>query len=146
MANKRSFSEARARVRASAERAKGEITIKTPSGKPYTFRPSFNAQCAAEKLTGQFYDEITREAARGSSTAMRVLLWSALQAHHGAEIQTLEQAGDLIQELGFGEVMGTFAELAKVNAPASQGEDGENPPAAQRGTGDGSSLSPAATA
>jgi len=130
-------------AKAPANRLKGEVAITGPDGTTYTFRPTINAFVAIEPQIGMTADEMMAAAERGSLAAMRAVIWVCLQKHHSDTVATLEDAGNLIDEIGLPVIAQAFGDLVKANTPESDGGTG-NPPAAQRGTGDGSSSSRAA--
>jgi len=84
----------------------------------YTLVESMNAYCRLETMLGKPTSTLVLEAASGSMTATRALLWSHLQARHSAEFTLVEQAGALVDIVGLETVWQQLQALAGVEAPA----------------------------
>lgn len=130
-----------------ANQERGEVSVEV-EGQRYTLRPSLNAFCEVEDLTGKSFAEIAGMADRGRVSAMRALLWSFLQAAHGDEIKTLADAGAWMDRAGgLAGITAKFHELTRLNAePEEPGRKvNGRPPRAQGRTGAPSSQTPGAT-
>lgn len=130
-----------------ANREKGEFEFDV-NGQPYIFRADLNALALAESVLSTpdrpvFFQDILQRAERGQLLAMRALFWACLKAYHPA--MTLEEAGQLIQDLGG--IAGANAALQQAieaAVPAPSGAASGNPPKARRGPGNGSTSGRAA--
>jgi hypothetical protein len=116
---------------------KGEVGLEV-NGTPYTLRPTFNCLCDLEELTGKSFMQVGIAASRGSTVAIRQLVWAYLQEYHADEIKTVKDAGDWILRAGGLDVVNKALErLAGVNtdedAKAKAAED--RPRKARGGTG-----------
>lgn len=133
-----------------ANSQRGEVSLDV-GGKTYTLRPSFNAICAAEDKTGKRSSTLQLEAELGDMRATRALIWAFLQPCHGNEFDTLEKAGEFVDMAGgLVAVQKRLEALAALNQPPEDMKaptgGTEDPPPAQAGTGDDSSLKPDASA
>ena len=120
-----------------ANKERGEYPV-IVEGKPYTLRPTINAMCKAEALTGMKTSELVLADKTGSLAATRALIWAYLQPCHGKEIVTLDQAGEWIDRAGgMDAVNAALEQLEKVNEDDTpKGERGPaNPQDAQVGNG-----------
>lgn len=139
---------------------KGESSIEI-DGKPYTLALTLNAMCELEALLSTpekdvtFLDVLHSVTVRRKTTYMRAIFWAALQEHHPGI--TVKDAGTLIQRLGglvafakqLDEILKTTQPDKDDLPPAGAEATGPRPLKAQvasGGTGDGSSLKPAASA
>lgn len=86
----------------------------TAGDETYTLVESMNAYCAMEALTGKTTGETLIEAARGSLSATRALLWAHLQRSHGAQVQTLDDAGAIVDAAGLATVQAQLEQMAGV--------------------------------
>lgn len=87
---------------ANTERGEASITIGETR---YTLKLAMNDMCALEELLSTAdrpvsFLETLVNARTGSARAMRAIFWAMLQAHHGEQIQTLQQAGELLEAHG----------------------------------------------
>jgi hypothetical protein len=99
-----------------ANQERGEVSVEA-NGRLYTLRPSLNAFCAVEDLTGHSFEEISAQAERGRPKELRALLWAFLQDCHGDEIQTLEDAGRWVMNAGgIAGLTAKFQQLTRLNA------------------------------
>ena len=127
-----------------ANEQKGEVGLEV-NGKRYTLKPTFNALCELEELTGKTFGEIATSAQKSRVGALRQLVWAYLQEYHADEIKTVKDAGRWVQDAGgLMRVSETIAKLNALNTEESAQE--ENPPGAQAGTGASSKSSPVAAA
>lgn len=99
-----------------ANQQRGEVGIEV-NGKPYTLRPSLNAICEMEALTGKSLADVGALANAGQVSAYRMLIWAALQECHRAEIATLDDAGRFMQAAGLDRIDEAFRTLTLINAP-----------------------------
>lgn len=97
-----------------ANRTKGEFTLDV-GGERYTLVVDINACCAVESLLGVTYVQASMQIARGSITALRGLLWAALQRHHKGT--TLEDAGEILQAIGVDTFTATLETVAAESTP-----------------------------
>ena len=129
-----------------ANRARGEVSIQV-GRKRYTLRPTISAYCELEDLLNKTHVEVMTDAARGSAKATRALLWSYLQAKHADEIDTVEKAGALVDEVGMLKIQEQMKALDEANQPSGDASgDSADPPRAQVGTGRDSTGARAALA
>lgn len=123
---------------------RGEVPIAV-EGKVYTLRPSFNAVCALEDLTGKNIDTLFSLIEQRQMSGLRSAVWCLLQDAHKDEIRTLEDAGNWIQRAGGPLVIwAELKQLEDLNAPTAEttGERGAtNPRKARAGGGTGKRLS-----
>jgi hypothetical protein len=89
-------------------------------GKPRELRYSFNALCRLEERAGADLSEvISRSLKPGSQyTAIRLLMWA------GVAGITLEEAGDIIEEVGRAEAERLITEAIKLAFPINDDEPG----------------------
>lgn len=105
----------------------------------YTLKLTTQACCELEdRLDGEAFEVVARRAtAQGRVTDLRWLLWAALQAYHGAEVRTPEDASTVIDQAGslghFVDVMVAFLRLNADDSPPSRESQkpGQKPPAKQ---------------
>lgn len=140
-----------------ATKQQGEIAIEV-EGKTYTLRPSMNAMCIAEdameKALGREIStaEIFALCDRGNMRALRIVLWSYLQAKHAKDFDVPEKVGSLIIDVvGIDAVTKQLQKLMEINEPTKEQRrttTGGNPPEAQAeaGSGENSSLPRAVSA
>ncbi len=130
-----------------ANQERGELGV-TVEGKRYTLRPDFNALCELEDLLGKTFTETALEMSNGRpNSGLRSVIWCLLQDKHGAEIQTLKDAGNWIVRAGGADtVMALVDELFTLVAGDEPKEKTANPPTAQDGIGERSSTTPAESA
>lgn len=121
---------------------RGELSV-TVGGKAYTLRPTFDALCEFETLTGKSLDSMLESINNGSLSGLRAVVWCVLQDQHGDEIKVLKDASRWIEKAGgVVEVTAHLNTLMGINAPEPTETDGAtsaNPPDAQAGTGEASS-------
>lgn len=127
-----------------ANQERGEYAVKVGE-RVYTLRPTLNAMCEAEALTGLSTVRLMQQSAEGLLSATRTLIWAYLQEHHAAEIKSLRDAGKWIDAAGgIDAVNAAIEKLEQLNVddtPQTKGGEGSgNPPPAQDGTGENSSL------
>lgn len=131
---------------------RGEVGLRVVRGdedKEYVLKLSVNAAAAMQKKLGKPFGEIVRSLEKMDFEVMRELTFMLLQKHHRAEIKTLDQAGDLIEDAGgMGAFSKAFTELATMNAKAVEDGTGANPQTAQAAemSSGGSTSQPDATA
>ncbi len=117
-----------------ANRERGEISVKVGE-KDYTLRPTFDAICEYEKLTGQTPEQFFDDFDRGRFAGIRASVWCVLQDEHSDEIKTLKDASRWIEDAGgLLVVVAHLKQLRDINAtPVEEGKT--NPPKARAGTG-----------
>lgn len=99
-------------------RERGELTIAV-NGRSWILRPTINAICELEDLTGQTFADVARMAERGSVTAMRLMVWCYLRDKHGAEIATPADAGAWMSSFGSIPELGrVLTDVAALNSDA----------------------------
>jgi len=103
----------------------------------YTLRMSINEIVQLETLLDMGVMEISSmlgEAGNPRLGAWRAALWAALQGHHKGT--TLEDAGEIIAQAGFANVMAKVGEALQAAFPAPEPETKPSPRVAgRRGTG-----------
>lgn len=124
---------------------RGEMTL-VAGDRTYLMKWTTNACCVMEGLAKQTFDELNLGASRGSVTALRWLLWAALQKHHGQAIRTADDVGDVIDAAGgVGVVMLKIIEFSLLNQddrPEAEKGGPADPPSAEGTNGGGSSSTP----
>lgn len=131
---------------ANPERGEVPLTV-TRDGieKTYTLKLSMNAAVTVEARTKRTIGQLVKAAEQMEFLAIRELLFVLLQKYHAKEFTTPEKVGDLIDDVGVETFHEAFRDLARVNQPDTAATGGvENPPKAPSGSGDGSTLTPAA--
>lgn len=124
-----------------ANAQRGEVGVEV-NGKRYILKPTFNALCDLEELTGQTFGEIAVKAGKGSAVAVRQLVWAYLQEYHAEEITTVKDAGRWILDAGgLPVVKDALQRLIDRNTESST----ENPREAQAGVGASSTFEPVGT-
>lgn len=125
-----------------ANRERGEVSIEV-GGKAYTLRPTFDAMCEFEELTGKTVDDLFEDVLKSKLSGLRAVTWCLLQDVHAAEIKTLKDASRWIDEAGVDAVRDAVERALGLNQapePAQGGTEAPaNPPDAQAGTGEPSS-------
>lgn len=115
---------------------KGEVDL-VAGETTYTLRMSINEIVQLETLLDMGVMEISAllgEAANPRLGAWRAALWASLQCHHKGT--TLEDAGEIIAEAGFANVMAKVGEALQAAFPAPEPEAKPSPRRAGRsGTG-----------
>lgn len=120
-----------------ANRARGELAIVLEDGASYTWRLTMNNLCALEARTERKLLDLFTAVDAFSPTALREMVWTALQDQHAAEFPTVEAAGEFIDRMGgMLAAFVKFRELGELNQP----EAGAGNPRTPAGTGDGSTL------
>lgn len=118
-----------------ANREKGEVGVEV-EGKSYLLRPTVNALCELEDLTGKTVAELATRASAGSVRAARDLLWAYLQEAHRDEFKTPKDVGVWIERAGgLDRVMKALTDVIAVNAAETSAGESADPPAAQASTG-----------
>lgn len=82
---------------------RGEVELVVGDGdepRRYVLRMRLNALCAMQKRTGKSYGDLQAEIGQSNVETIREMLWTYLQPYHANEFKKLEQAGDLIDEIG----------------------------------------------
>lgn len=123
-----------------ANRERGEVSVSV-GDRRFTLRPSFNALCNLEEITGKDIEQMLAMIDRGFISGVRAVVWTLLQDKHGDEIKTLEDAGNwLVEAGGVDAMLPILYDLLGINddtRPA--GGTAAHPPQAQGdGTGAGS--------
>jgi hypothetical protein len=113
-----------------ANRERGEVSIEV-GGTTYTLRPTINAICDVEDLTGDSFTQLAQRAGAGDIRSMRALLWAYLQEQHSDEIKTVRDAGLWVNRAGgLAALEGKLREITQLNAPPSSSTN-ERPREAQ---------------
>ena len=119
-----------------ANRERGEAAIDV-DGRRYTIRPSMNALCQSKEFTGvtapKFFHESSERAKAGDPDPndLRIIAWIYLQACHGDEIKTLNDAGAWIDRAGTDALGAALGELNAENSKAIKRASGGRPRKAQ---------------
>lgn len=105
--------------------------------KRYTLRPSFNAICELEDLTGKSWDQVGDDARGGRFNAgLRAVVWCLLNDQHGAEIRTLKDAAEWIERAGGPVVVqGLVGRVFELNDTPGEAKPANPPQAPAVGTG-----------
>lgn len=136
-----------------ANRERGEASFfveRDGVQKEYILKMSINAAAALQQQRGKYLPEIMAGIETLDFLAMRDIAWLFLQKHHADEIDTVEKAGDLIDEAGGIDAFFTaFNQLMQDNQPPADGA-AANPRRAQTAsqassTSDVSSSTPVAS-
>lgn len=130
-----------------ANRERGEVSVVvTRAGEEdrrYTLRPHLNYLAELEDRTGKTIADIQAAAGRGSVSAMRQIVWAALQHYHGTEVKTFADAGNWITAAGGLLVIAKALQdmqAAQTDEPAEGSGTRKRPRRAQGGTGARSSA------
>lgn len=92
------------------------MRLVTP-GRTFTLRLTIDGCCALEDRAGQSLDDLTVAVNRGRMTALRWLLWAALQPYHADAASTEERVGEILDAAGGREqVRLLLAHFLKLNA------------------------------
>jgi hypothetical protein len=108
----------------------------------YTVKLTMKAAIQVERLMKKPFREVVVAAVRGDYAAIQAVIFMSLQKYHAPEFQTMDQAGELIDDAGgvdafFGRVMGIF-DTGQPQAADEGGVGVADPPDAQAGTSDAS--------
>lgn len=118
-----------------ANRERGEIGVEV-EGKPYTLRPSFDAICEFESLTGKTIEVLFEDIESGRLSGLRAVVWCLLQAEHADEIRVLKDASEWVERAGGIDVVTVhLAQLRELNTEPSKNGKAANPRKAQAGIG-----------
>lgn len=132
-----------------ANKERGEVTFKVES-EEYTLRLDLNALCEVEAVMSTpsrtvTWQQALQMAERNSLSALRAILWAALQPHHPRI--SLEDTGRLIQRMGgIPGIAKTLQEAVQVSLPEPQAKGKRPPKARSDGSGAPSSSEPEASA
>lgn len=96
---------------------RGEVAV-TVGGKSYTLRPTFDALCELEEVSGKPIDDILKGMNEGRVSGVRAVVWCCLQDQHAAEFKTLKQASEWIELAGGADVVLPWVhKVLDMNAP-----------------------------
>jgi hypothetical protein len=118
-----------------ANTERGEMRL-VSGDQEYTLFLTTNAACDLEDRSGRTLDQLTAALQRGSISALRWLLWGALQDRHRDTVKVPEDVGRIID--GAGGIVGALAQMTAflaLNAPPE-------PEANANGNGSGSARPP----
>lgn len=109
-----------------AKMKRGAISF-TVDGVEREARIGTNAMCAYQEKTGEQFIAALGEISKtpGDMVRLRNLFWAAVVGD-----LTVEEAGDMIEELGFGEAVDLISKAVEAAFPASDGATG-NPKGAK---------------
>lgn len=100
---------------------KGEFPIE---GTPYVLRYTYNSLCEIESRAGvNFLVVMNRMNPQPSLSDVRLLLWGGLL--HNQPDLTIEQAGDIIEDLGYAKVLGEVMSGIRLGMKSSTNSSGE---------------------
>jgi hypothetical protein len=120
-----------------ANKERGEMRL-IAGEQEYVLFLTLNAACDLEDRSGKTFEELqTALTRRGSLTALRWLLWGALQHYHGAAIKTPQDAGKIIEAAG-----GISGLIDQMTAFITLNEPPESELIAATGNGSGTSRPP----
>lgn len=113
-----------------------------PSTKEYTLKLSMNAAVMLQNRRKKTIAEIVADIEKLDFASIRDIAFVLLQKYHAKEIDTVEKAGDVIDDAGgLAQFFAAFRQLMDVNkGPETDGVS--HPPIAQPSTGAGSTLTP----
>lgn len=121
-----------------ANRERGEVGVKVDD-RQYTLRPTFDAICELEELTGKTLDKLFDDINAGRLSGLRSCVWCLLQDQHANEIRTLKDASEWIERAGGPEVLlARLADMRDLNtekATNGNGSRAARPRKARAGTG-----------
>jgi hypothetical protein len=106
---------------------RGEVALKA-GGEAYKFSYSVNALCELEDALDQPVAKIAvslRDPASVRWSVIRALVWAGLRDHH--QDVTIEQAGDICEAAGLGEVMVAIGAAFDIAFPENKKGKAENP-------------------
>lgn len=119
-----------------ANQERGELGVDV-GGKRYTLRPSFDAMCELEELTGKSLVAWLEVFQTGGLRGLRAVVWCLLHDEHADEVLTLKDASRWIERVGGTDVaMDHVMAVLGINAPPAGETVTDPPPAAQAGTGE----------
>lgn len=101
---------------------RGEVSLEV-EGKAYTLKFSTNAICELEDRSGKGINEFAQglnDPGKFRISDLRVMIWVML----GNQVETLEAAGNLIDEIGMEEVVDKVAKAFQLAFPDEKGGDG----------------------
>lgn len=108
-----------------ANREKGEVSFEA-SGKTWTLKMGTNAWCLVEGELKVDMSKIDLEDL--SMTRVRVFVWAALSHYHLGV--TLEQTGELMDEIGMAKSVQLLTEALALQAPEAKADSARPPKAA----------------
>jgi hypothetical protein len=130
----------------SANPERGEVDF-VVGERTYVLRPTMNALCAMERRTGRTYGALVASLTSLDFMALRELLFTLLQPYHRKDFPTLDQVGNLIDEVGgHRPVLEAITDVLTLNAARAKAERDADPQTAQVGTGEHSGAPLAASA
>lgn len=115
-----------------ANKQRGELQI-VVGEKTYVMRLTTNCACQMESASGRPFDQVIAGSLRGSLSDLRLFLWASLLSRQPE--MTLEQVGDVIDEIGPKALKQQLDDLVALNSAEMSKAGSENPPEAQGGTG-----------
>lgn len=116
------------------------VVVRNGDTKEYVLRMTMNAAAAMQKRLGKPMSAALEDLQRVDVNTMRELAFMFLQKYHRDEINSVEKAGDLIDDAGgIGAFLSAFNTLMMLNAPKA---DPANPPTAQERTSGSSTSMP----
>ena len=129
---------------ANAQRGEAAITV---DGTEYTLRPTFDALCELETLVNKPFADILNTVTEGRLSGLRSVAWCLLQDRHGAQIKTLKDASEWIEEAGGADVvLEAVYRCFSLNMDSAIEQSAADPQNAQVGTSAGSSSAPVESA
>lgn len=120
---------------ANPERGEGLLRA---GAQAYVLRPTLGALCAVEAETGVKYADLVSRVPTLDLSALVTLLWAFLQPYYAATIQTLDDAGPIVDRAGVSRTIRAIHRTLTANKSARADPDQEgnaNPWRAQVGTG-----------
>lgn len=117
-----------------ANKERGEMRL-VAGDQTYTLKLTVNAQCDLEDRSGKVLGELIDQINKGSSTALRWVIWGSMQEYHADVVKHPKDAGRIMQEAGgvggIQEQMAKFMALNMEDAQKDEGKDSKNPREAQ---------------
>lgn len=93
---------------------KGEVTIEV-EGQTYRLVLNLNAMMAAEDATDQSFAELMEKCAKGRLSAIRTVLWAALQEHHPR--MSLKDVGEWMERAGLDTLLAGLTAMSVGTVP-----------------------------
>lgn len=124
---------------------RGEVSASV-GGKAYVLRPTFDALCELEEQMDKPLAVILAGVEQGRVSGLRSVIWCLLQDRHAKEFPTLKHASQWIEDLGGADVAVELVQRVFSANSEPEAQTSADPPVAQVGTGEPSSVTLVASA
>lgn len=104
----------------------GTHEIETSGGR-ISLALSFNAMCAIEQESKRTFADVLGHMNSGSISDIRLVFWASMRSAKPGV--TLDEAGNVIDEIGFGEVMKALTEVISASGLIEKDAPAKNPKA-----------------